>query len=321
MSNVIQIRPFCEDDCARCVEIANLSRPESAIAEDRLRQDDAQWDASRYFQVRLVAEDAGGRAVGWGQIGHTPWQYEPHKQELVLRVDPAYQRQGFGSALYEHLLIEASAHGARVIRSAVFETHPEGIEFLTHRGFTELQRMWRSRLDVDAFDDSRFDGAEERVRAQGIAITTLAAERQLNEDAVRKAYELRSTCFATVPSLDPLTPLPYDMFVRASMDAADALPDAHFLAKDGERYVGETCLVHMPQRTVRLHHAFTGVLPEYRGRGIALALKLQAVRYARERGERFISTGNHSQNRPMLAINEALGFQKQLTMIEFVKRL
>jgi hypothetical protein len=45
------------------------------------------------------------------------------------------------------------------------------------------------------------------------------------------------------------------------------------------------------------------------------------VRYAQARGAREIRTWNNTRNRPMLRINEAMGFQKQPVWIEFEKSL
>ena len=55
----------------------------------------------------------------------------------------------------------------------------------------------------------------------------------------------------------------------------------------------------------------TGVLKEYRGRKIALALKLLAIRYSRACGAALLRTDNDSQNASILAINEKLGDKPQ----------
>ncbi len=55
----------------------------------------------------------------------------------------------------------------------------------------------------------------------------------------------------------------------------------------------------------------TGVVASYRGRKIALALKLLAIRYAWSHGAKTIRTHNDSLNAPMLAINRKLGYQPQ----------
>lgn len=53
----------------------------------------------------------------------------------------------------------------------------------------------------------------------------------------------------------------------------------------------------------------TGVDREYRGRGIALALKLLTIRRSRALGATYLRTNNDSENAPILHINRKLGFQ------------
>ena len=52
-----------------------------------------------------------------------------------------------------------------------------------------------------------------------------------------------------------------------------------------------------------------------------MALKLRTVKYARAHAYREIRTNNDSRNRPMLRINEAMGFVKEPAWITFEKRL
>ena len=52
----------------------------------------------------------------------------------------------------------------------------------------------------------------------------------------------------------------------------------------------------------------TGVDRAYRGRGLALATKLVALRRAREWGAAYARTNNDSQNAPILAVNRKLGY-------------
>ena len=70
-----------------------------------------------------------------------------------------------------------------------------------------------------------------------------------------------------------------------------------------------------------LWQGLTGVRRAARGRGIAMALKLRTVRYALDRGVEHIKTWNDQYNRPMLAINEALGFERQPAWITYEKDL
>ena len=55
--------------------------------------------------------------------------------------------------------------------------------------------------------------------------------------------------------------------------------------------------------------------------GLAWALKMRTIAYARGHGFRQIRTWNNTMNRPILNINEALGFAKQPVWITFQKDL
>ena len=61
----------------------------------------------------------------------------------------------------------------------------------------------------------------------------------------------------------------------------------------------------------RAYNQTTGVLPAYRGRGIASALKAHSIRWAQDIGAETIRTYNHSANVAMLAINRKLGYMPE----------
>jgi mycothiol synthase len=58
---------------------------------------------------------------------------------------------------------------------------------------------------------------------------------------------------------------------------------------------------------VNIQQLLTGVLSQYRRRGIAIALKVKTITYAREHGFRRIFT--NSSNPAMQALNTKLGFR------------
>ena len=90
------------------------------------------------------------------------------------------------------------------------------------------------------------------------------------------------------------------------------------VADDGERFVG-TSQLGQGTSPEELRTGLTGVRREYRRRGIALALKVHALAFARSRGYQRVLTENESNNRGILAINERLGFVKNPVWVHYLK--
>ena len=103
------------------------------------------------------------------------------------------------------------------------------MRFLTRRGFCEVDRTWDSRLDVTRFDSAPFAGAEERVVASGIAITTLAEARASDPAVLPKLHTLFTRTEQDEPGIDPATALPYPEWVAREIDDPTVIPDVHNL--------------------------------------------------------------------------------------------
>jgi GNAT superfamily N-acetyltransferase len=230
-------------------------------------------------------------------------------------VDPPAQGRGIGSRLYDALLGTLETWQPLVLRSETRETRPRSLRFLADRGFVELHRRWESRLLVDRAR------CVEVPSLAGIRIVTLPAERaRRGEAVVRELYELEALAGHDEPAADPDGVMQFEQFVSNQIDSPNAVPEANFLAFDGERLVGVSRLSRDSGQPGTLHVGFTGVHPIYRGRGIATALKLRTLEYARREGFREIRTQNDTTNAAMLHINAALGFATEPAWIIFEKR-
>ena len=64
---------------------------------------------------------------------------------------------------------------------------------------------------------------------------------------------------------------------------------------------------------------FTGTLDEYRGRGLALAAKVAAMRWAAANGITQVAATNDETNAPMLAVNAKLGFRAAGRNVEYLR--
>jgi GNAT superfamily N-acetyltransferase len=315
------VRESTPADYPALVAIGKASYPDYAETVEEWRHSDTTWDHAKYFKRRVVALDAG-RVVGYGQANHMRWALVPTKYRVDMTVLPTERGRGHGAAMYDDLVAAVLARGARTLAAGAKESMQDGVRFLTKRGFREVKRDWESRLFVKDFDFAPFSGADDRVARQGIRIATLADEMQRDPAALRKAHALTEDCRMDIPSVDPPTRHNFEEFRHENIDAPSALLDAFYLAIDGGgRYLGLSNMFRSLDDPMFLWQGLTGVRREARGKGIAMALKLRTVRFANDRGVDHIKTWNDVHNKPMLSINEALGFVKQPAWVSYEKDL
>jgi GNAT superfamily N-acetyltransferase len=96
-------------------------------------------------------------------------------------------------------------------------------------------------------------------------------------------------------------------------------PDTFFLAKADGVFIGYTALGPDHRAPEAIGTGPTAVRPEYRGRGVATALKVLALTHARQRGWRTAFT--RSASPVMIRVNEKLGFQRGRAEVRLVRRL
>ncbi|HEV8655533.1 MAG TPA: GNAT family N-acetyltransferase [Candidatus Limnocylindria bacterium] len=316
-----RIRPFATADYAALVDASNRTFPDYPWSVEEMRHYDENFDTSRFFKIRLVAEEDGA-IVGAAEGGHRPSRFDPDSYHFDLWVVPERRRQGHGSALHDAVIAALRARSGRVARGATKESLTDGMSFLQKRGWKELKRDWESRLTVAGFDVAKFAGADERVAKEGIRISTYADELARDPETPQKAFELIDVCRRDVPATDAATPITFEEWRAHWVDAPGFLPDAFFVAIDRDgRWLGVSNMQESSEGKAFIWQGFTGVRREARGKGIAMALKLRTVRRAQELGVDHIKTWNDQSNRPMLAINEAMGFEKQPAWISFEYRL
>ncbi len=305
----ISLRPVRPDDYPRVAELLNLEQPEP-ITANTIREWEATSVALHRPQYRLLAIADSGDALGYGHAVRDPWS-PPGLFWLHVSVDPAQRSRGVGTLLYHAVRDHAvTAHGATLFRGEVRDHLDGALRFAQRCGFQVERHIFESTLDLAAFDERPFAGHAEAVASQGIRFLTVADAGD-TLDARRRLWELNQRTARDVPGFDGAFP-PVDAFQKQVCEASWYRPDGQILAADdagdGDHWIGLSAIGYFAN-TASAMNTFTGVDRAYRGRGIALALKLLAIHAARRYGAAYIRTNNDSENAPMLAVNRKLGYR------------
>jgi len=304
----IGFRDFRPDDIPALVEIINRTFPDepTTVAQEE------HWEKSYPSanpRLRFAVEDGEGQLIGIGTCEKPYWAHAPGIYALDIILTPEWRRRGIGRALLTKLEPYAGAQEAERLHTWCREDFADTARFLQCAGYTNIGLRFESRLDLEQFDEAPFAAVFRRVADAGYVLTTLAAERAAQPAADRLLYDLYRPVVAEVPLPGGVRiDQPFEIWRSNALEGPTCDPAAIFIAKWGDDYVGMTSLE-------LLHNGpaitgMTGVLPEHRGKGLALALKLRSFRYLKGHGYVETRTHNDTANPPILRLNEKLGYQR-----------
>ncbi|HWI62152.1 MAG TPA: GNAT family N-acetyltransferase [Symbiobacteriaceae bacterium] len=316
----LTLRPVApETDLARMAEIWNAHVPGFTTVETL--QENEQQRPKDFVLQRVAAVDESDRVVGWSIAAHSPFAAAGRWLVRVV-VEPAFERQGLGSRLYDEALRFARAGGATRLDSDVRDDLPRGLRYAQQLGFAVDRHLFESVLNVERFAEAPFAAAISAAEGRGIRFSTMA-EQGDGPEARRRLYELELSVNRDVPGYSSQGwDLPFERYSQVVFEAPWYKPETQLIALDGDRWVGMCALRYFEENGRRcMYHNITGVLPDQRGMGLALALKVQAVRCARRFGVTEMRTDNYSENAPMLAINRKLGYAPRPGKYNLIKML
>lgn len=309
------LRPARVDDYPRVAAIISSQVPEPVTAEDIVR-DDSIVPKGDHF-LRMVAELPDGTIAATG-VSHGGTLMEEGHFQVNTRVDKPHRRQGVGKALYEALERYAVEHGATVMEGSVRELDPFDVAWAERRGYVKEHHVFESTLNLAGFDPEPFRDAMTRVRDQGFRFTTLGA-LGTDEAMLRRYFDFMWEVSRDVPGTENQPKPPFEVIRQYWENNPRISLDRIFLAVDGDRWAAVAELHAMPSGA--LYNGFTGVQRDYRGRGLALAVKLIAIEHGRSQGAPSMRTNNHSSNQRMLAVNRRLGYQPLPGLYQIKKSL
>jgi RimJ/RimL family protein N-acetyltransferase len=161
-------------------------------------------------------------------------------------------------------------------------------------------------LLVHEIDLGQFAPLFDQLVSEGLRFTTLSGAQEQYPDWLEHLTALDNA--TRTETGDPAVPrTPEEMQHRLASFELD--PEACFLALDGTHWVGYTLLDPRLSREGRLEQGWTGVRAEYRRRGIATALKVLGIQYARAHGYTVIVTAPRRRNVASFRMSTRVGFR------------
>jgi RNA polymerase sigma factor (sigma-70 family) len=303
-----KLRPYHDPDWSTVSAIAAARAGNDAPGYEFWVKRRQKFDESKYFRREYVVENERTKQIiADGAVEQTA--YLP-KYRLLLLSDPQWLNQGAGDLLLDRLMSDLVEAKAITVSCRQYSSETELVELLKRRGFEEVSRVLDLRLNVAELDVSPLLPVLRQIEEQGITITTFAEERDQDPRCVEKLYELTTVLGQDDPARGPLAPPAYNAREALLwMQMSYVLPDAYFIAKRGDEYVGVSDVSLFEALPGGLTQGFTGVKLPYRRRGLATALMVREILYAQSHGYTIIQSSNKPEQIAIRALNEKLGFE------------
>ncbi len=317
------VRPFEEteqeyDDLASLLRVASTGvRPVSA---GELRQEDQDWPAGYLFQ-RVMLVSSGNVLAAVGTSYQAYWQEAPFTVHIRFDIHPEHEEAQVLSLVYAGLqrLVAESGKKVKRLASRVRENEGVRIRFLLAQGFQETMRSPTSVLRTDAADGTISEEAGGKIAQDGVMILTLNQLKAGVPDWKRRLRDLRWEIVQDVGSTDPFSKPTIDEFEEMVLQDPALDENAYFVALNAAGdLIGMSNLWRNDPSGKRLETGLTGVVRTHRRRGIATALKMRTVLYAKSSGAATIETSNE-EGSAMYALNMKLGFRPGPAWLDFSK--
>ncbi|HSM55033.1 MAG TPA: GNAT family N-acetyltransferase [Candidatus Sulfomarinibacteraceae bacterium] len=318
---MITLRPFqyTDDDyrLATSIDAAIFDEPPEPIAE--WKHDDQNRGEKYPYHRDIILRD--GQPIGFVETYQSRYTYHPQKYHCNIYVHPQHDAGDVRPAVFQQIMERLADEDLIAIQSGMLDDKPHALQFFEEYGFRPIAEEKLSKLDVTAFNPDDYGAVLQRVRHAGIKIETLRRLIDSDPGWQRKLYDLDVTVNRDIPSTGEKHYPEFEEWIPWRLEAPTFDPDAWFIALDGDHYVAQSQgNINRDSQPVQFITGVTTVRRPYRRLGIATALKIHAIRFAKQQGVQEIFTTNDSQN-PMYQLNLKLGFQPLPSWLRVEKEL
>jgi len=304
----VSFRPATPADARLYADLRTAHRPDEPEDPEQAKHNLANPTPGMEFERFLV--EIGGRPAGYAFYEQHAADRDPERNGyLETWLIPEAFTAGRQAAALEFIEERAATAGARTFTIEAWEDEVELAAVYMARGYARdrLANAW----ELDLFENRErllllAERSASLMREIGIRCNALADDP--DPEVWRRCYEAAVEIEADIPRTEAYVPPTFEQF-DSWHAGPDSSPGWFFVAKDGERVVGTSNLRFPPSRG-NVWTGLTGVLREYRGRGIATGVKMAILKQAIHQNVARVRTHNDETNAPMLHINEHLGYQR-----------
>jgi mycothiol synthase len=260
------------------------------------------------------------------EVGRETVGYCALKPNVVLKepglhlITFALLREYCGRGIEEQVLrrIESAGEelGALKLGTRARSDFPTFVDLYETNGFQRVQSDLISGIDLNRFDPSCHQGVLDCVRNLGVEIVDARAVADSDPDWLATTLELNTTLMGDVSIPGGYEPRSLEQWSEEMLDPTETDLSLQFYARLNGNLIGETGLFELAGSEGNLVTGLTGVLPAYRRRGIATALKVASLAEVKSRGLKTVYTGNE-RHIPMYKLNLALGYTDRYEDVTF----
>jgi GNAT superfamily N-acetyltransferase len=294
---------------------------EAETAEEWRRWENMFADATK---VRLTVLGPDGSIVGSANIQAGMMPRPDGSQSIAVGVHRDHRNRGLGGAMLEAFEAEARRRNVPRVFSGVSASRPFALEFATKRGYKEIGRRIMSYRELDSYDPAQWRESLERATKAGVRLRSFSDVLGERDDAGKdrfwhELWEAEGPMWDDIPFSSPMPHWPFDRFYKMTVKSGQLLSDLSLVAYDGAQIVGFTTTGDRQKKDGWTW--MTGVARDHRGRGIAMALKVDVLARAKAAGLRAMCTVNDEPNKAMRGVNIKLGYQPVPDHVELEKHL
>jgi L-amino acid N-acyltransferase YncA len=319
MGNALKIRPVePERDFEQLATLFTNEQGEPTTKASLM--EDYEQHKERIFRLMAV-ETPGGELIGFNWAVRS--RFDASQAYFYLIVEPSQRRKGAGSQLYQDLISAIGQAEFKKLEVSIRDNCQACRRFAEQRGFKEKTHLMAMALDLGTFEDTRYDGIIDNLNGQGFQFTSMEALGN-TEEAQRKLYTLNNATAMDVPGTDGEPSwLSFEDFQKTVCQANWYRPGGQMVVIDTAtgQWAGLSAITRF-EGADYAYNLHTGVDRNYRGRKLGQAVKVMALRYAREVLKvKTVQTHHNDKNQPMIAIDRKFGYIQIPGVFTMVKEM